>query len=154
ADGRRRHISGCGRGNVDRNCDAARALRGAACARRTRGRPGGGTRRQRQRACRRSAAGDRRRVALGTGPNGLFALRTRELEANAAARERADAMRKIGEDLRGDVNDLVVGAEANALRASASAHDSVETGRLLLLVIAGISIAVPILIVWLFVVRY
>jgi len=93
-------------------------------------------------------------VALGAGPTGLFALRTREQAANAAARERADAMRKIGEELRGGVNDLVLGAESNALRASASAHDSVETGRLWLLVIAGISIAVPILIVWLFVVRY
>jgi signal transduction histidine kinase/DNA-binding response OmpR family regulator len=93
-------------------------------------------------------------LALGTGTSGLFDLRARELQANTAAHERADAMRKIGEELKGDVNDLVVAAESNALRASAFAHESVETGRLWLLAIAGVSIAVPILIVWLFVVRY
>jgi signal transduction histidine kinase/DNA-binding response OmpR family regulator len=93
-------------------------------------------------------------LALGTGASGLFDLRARELQANTAAHERADSMRKIGEELKGDVNDLVVGAESNALRASAFAHESVETGRLWLLAIAGVSIAVPILIVWLFVVRY
>ena len=43
---------------------------------------------------------------------------------------------------------------SNALRAAAFAHDSVQTGRNWLLAIAGTSLLVSILIVWLFVVRY
>ncbi len=93
-------------------------------------------------------------MILGTGNDGLFALRGRELDANNAARARADAIRRIGEDLKGDVNDHVVTAESNALRAAAFAHDKVETGRNWLLAIAGVSLLVSILIVWLFVVRY
>jgi signal transduction histidine kinase/CheY-like chemotaxis protein len=93
-------------------------------------------------------------LALGAGTDGLFALRGRELDANTAARARADAIRRIGEDLKGDVNDHVVNAESNALRATAFAHDSVQTGRTWLLAIAGLSLLVSILIVWLFVVRY
>ena len=43
---------------------------------------------------------------------------------------------------------------SNALRAAAFAHDSVQTSRIWLLAIAGTSLLVSILIVWLFVVRY
>ena len=50
-------------------------------------------------------------MILGSGTDGLFALRGRELDANNAARARADAIRRIGEDLKGDVNDHVVTAE-------------------------------------------
>jgi hypothetical protein len=92
-------------------------------------------------------------MILGSGTDGLFALRGRELDANNAARAQADAIRRIGEDLKGDVNDHVVTAESNALRAAAFAHDSVQTGRNWLLAIAGTSLVVSILIVWLFVAR-
>ncbi|GGC85524.1 hypothetical protein GCM10010994_49270 [Chelatococcus reniformis] len=93
-------------------------------------------------------------LRLGEGQGGLFDLRRAELAAQAAATVRQAAFQAIGRRLSDDVTNLVGAAETEAGEASAATVQGIRASRLWLLVIAGLSLALGILVVWLFVIRY
>ncbi len=90
---------------------------------------------------------------LGIGEGSGFDLLARRLTLAESQQELVVSNRDIAIDLVEEVNGLVTTARASAQAATQASSDAILTGRTLLLVISGISIAGALLIAWLFVGR-
>ena len=90
---------------------------------------------------------------LGIGEGSGFDLLARRLTLLERQQDLAASSNDIAIDLVEEVNGLVTSARAGAQAATQASSDAILTGRTLLLVISGISIAGALLIAWLFVGR-
>ena len=90
---------------------------------------------------------------MGVGEESGFDLLARRLTLAETQQDLIVSNRDIAIDLVEEVNGLVNTARASAQAATQASSDAILTGRILLLVIGGISIAGAILIAWLFVGR-
>ena len=82
-----------------------------------------------------------------------FDLVAQELRLGARQQDLLDNNRGLAVALLSEINELVGTAQASAQEATASSTQAISTGRTLLLVISGISIAGAVLIVWVLVGR-
>jgi methyl-accepting chemotaxis protein len=94
-----------------------------------------------------------RLVAFGSGVDGVFALRTAELRAEAASAALLAESRALAAELGEAVEVLVAEAQAEADGAAGQVGAAIGQGRLLVLAIAGASVLATVLIVWLYVGR-
>ena len=94
-----------------------------------------------------------RLLELGIGEGSGFDLLARRLTLAEKQQDLVVSNRDIAIDLVEEVNGLVNTARASAQAATQASSDAILTGRILLLVIGGISIAGALLIGWLFVGR-
>ena len=94
-----------------------------------------------------------RLLELGIGEESGFDLLARRLTLAEKQQDLVVSNRDIAIDLVEEVNGLVNTARASAQAATQASSDAILTGRILLLVIGGISIAGALLIAWLFVGR-
>ena len=94
-----------------------------------------------------------RLLELGIGEGSGFDLLARRLTLAEKQQDLVVSNRDIAIDLVEEVNGLVNTARAIAQAATQASSDAILTGRILLLVIGGISIAGALLIAWLFVGR-
>jgi signal transduction histidine kinase len=92
-------------------------------------------------------------IALGTGADGLFELRDRELKLLAQLDEIVGANRDLSEELGTEVEHLIAAMQGTIAAAGAKASRSVAFGLILQGVIAAISLAVAVLVAWLLVGR-
>ena len=92
-------------------------------------------------------------LELGTGEESGFDLLARRLTLAEKQQDLVVSNRDIAIDLVEEVNGLVNTARASAQTATQASSDAILTGRILLLVIGGMSIAGALLIAWLFVGR-
>ena len=90
---------------------------------------------------------------MGVGEESGFDLLARRLTLAETQQDLIASNRDIAIDLVEEVNGLVNTARASAQAATQASSDAILTGRILLLVIGGISIAGALLIAWLFVGR-
>ena len=90
---------------------------------------------------------------MGVGEESGFDLLARRLTLAETQQDLIVSNRDIAIDLVEEVNGLVNTARASAQAATKASSDAILTGRILLLVIGGISIAGALLIAWLFVGR-
>ena len=90
---------------------------------------------------------------MGVGEESGFDLLARRLTLVETQQDLIVSNRDIAIDLVEEVNGLVNTARASAQAATKASSDAILTGRILLLVIGGISIAGALLIAWLFVGR-
>jgi signal transduction histidine kinase/CheY-like chemotaxis protein len=93
-------------------------------------------------------------LALGSGENSLFSLRSRELRASLAGREGQASMIAIASDLGEEVNRLVDTAEQDAQRTAQLTTAEISNARAWLVALSIASLAIAALIIWLFVTRY
>ncbi|MCZ6846040.1 MAG: HAMP domain-containing protein, partial [Alphaproteobacteria bacterium] len=92
-------------------------------------------------------------MAFATGENDLFALRRDELKTLAAGRKLVSINRELVGKLQILITQRVESGNAASLAAAAQSDKSIDRGKLLLLAAAGFSIAVAVLVVWLYVGR-
>ena len=90
---------------------------------------------------------------LGVGEDSGFALITRQLELGDRQRELLAQNRVQAAELATGVQELISNAQADADEATAASSDAIGTSRILLLVIAGISVVVGLSIILGFVSR-
>ena len=90
---------------------------------------------------------------MGVGEESGFDLLARRLTLAETQQDLIASNRDIAIDLVEEVNGLVNTARASAQAATQASSNAILTGRILLLVIGGISIAGALLIAWLFVGR-
>jgi len=90
---------------------------------------------------------------LGVGADGGFALVTRQLELRERQRDLLAQNRVQAAELATGVQDLISSAQADADEATAASSDAIGTSRILLLVIAGVSVVVGLSIILGFVSR-
>jgi len=91
--------------------------------------------------------------ALGIGEDSGFALITRQLELGERQRELLAQNRVQAAELAAGVQELISNAQSDADEATAASSDAIGTSRILLLVIAGISVVVGLSIILGFVSR-
>ncbi|MDE0654157.1 MAG: ATP-binding protein [bacterium] len=91
--------------------------------------------------------------ALGVGTDSGFALITRQLELGERQRELLAQNRVQAAELATGVQELISSAQSDADDATAASSDAIGTSRILLLVIAGISVVVGLSIILGFVSR-
>ena len=94
-----------------------------------------------------------RLLELGIGEGSGFDLLARRLTLAEKQQDLVVSNRDVAIDLVGEVNGLVNTARASAQAATQASSAAILTGRILLLVIGGISIVGALLIAWLFVGR-
>ncbi len=90
---------------------------------------------------------------IGNGRDGMFELRATQLEMEKLERSLLVENFDLAGDLLNSIEGLVGGAEAHAADATLAAEQSLDTGRLLLVLINGISILGALLVAWLIVGR-
>ncbi|MFN3347739.1 response regulator [Pseudorhodoplanes sp.] len=93
-------------------------------------------------------------LALGTGANGIFALRTSDLNERAAAESLQAGLEKSAEDMQALVSALVAKAEAAAANTAARTKQALDNTRFRLIGISLLSLVVAVIVVWFFVQRY
>ncbi len=91
---------------------------------------------------------------LGQGADGLFSLRTRELQSTAAARARQNDVQRTADEMGLALNALVTTTERDATQTTALTSSQISTARTWLIILALASLAIAGLIMWLFVHRY
>ena len=94
-----------------------------------------------------------RLVELGTGPDGGFGLRAREIALERRQKNLLARNRDLAIELVAEAEGLVSAARASAEEATHASTDAILTGRNLLLLISAVSIVGAVLIAWLFVGR-
>ena len=94
-----------------------------------------------------------RLVELGTGSDGGFGLRAREIALEQQQRDLLARNRDLAIELLAEADSLVSAASASAEAATRASADAILAGRNLLLLISAISILGAALIAWLFVGR-
>ncbi len=90
---------------------------------------------------------------IGSGRGGMFELRATQLEMEQRERSLLIENFDLAGDLLASIEGLVGGAEAHAADATLAAEEALDTGRLLLVVINGISILGALLVAWVIVGR-
>ncbi len=88
------------------------------------------------------------RLFILGGEQGGFDLRESELRLLQSQEELLQRSREVAADLLENVNSLVSAAEDSVQEATAASEDAILTGRLLLLIISGISIGGGLLIIY------
>jgi signal transduction histidine kinase len=91
---------------------------------------------------------------LGQGADGLFSLRTRELQSTADARARQNEVQSTADEMGLALNALVTTTEREATQTTALTSSQISTARTWLIILAIASLAIAGLIMWLFVHRY
>ena len=94
-----------------------------------------------------------RLVEFGSGPDGSFALRAREIALERRQRDLLADNRDLAIALVAEAEGLINAARISAEKAARASADAIVTGRNLLLLISAISIIGAALIAWLFVGR-
>jgi signal transduction histidine kinase/CheY-like chemotaxis protein len=90
-------------------------------------------------------------VFLGSGDDGLLSIQTKLLPERQAVVDNQTALQTIGVTLRGQVANLSERAEREATDTVALSTHAIQQSRLWLILIAGASLLVAALILWLFV---
>ena len=94
-----------------------------------------------------------RLVALGTGSEGVFGLRGREIALERRQRDLLASNRDLAIELVAEAEGLVDTARFSADAATRTSADAILTGRNLLLLVSAASVVGAVLIAWLFVGR-
>lgn len=92
-------------------------------------------------------------MAFSKGRNDLFALRRDELKTLAAGRDLVEANRRLVNKLQRLINERVVAGNRTSLTSAKASTALIGQGKAWLLAVAGASIVVAILVVWLYVGR-
>ncbi|NIR27863.1 MAG: HAMP domain-containing protein, partial [Gammaproteobacteria bacterium] len=79
-------------------------------------------------------------LAFGEGRESIFALRRRELDRTRSAEALLETSHRLAAGLSDNVAGLVASAESNSDQAGARSEDAIAGGKMLLLVITGVSI--------------
>mgnify|MGYP001271633304 CR=1 FL=1 len=90
---------------------------------------------------------------LGRGKGGVFALRTAELGIDREIAATMAQSRALATNLGGEVNGLVEGAETILENASAASERAIDNGTMALSIITLVSLAIAVLIGWLYINR-
>jgi len=91
--------------------------------------------------------------AFGEGTKSPFALRRAELEASATEQETLDQARRIAGKMSEEAATLVARARDGSAVAVLQVEESIDTSRLILMVVAVASIIIAFLVAWLYVGR-
>jgi two-component system, NtrC family, C4-dicarboxylate transport sensor histidine kinase DctB len=92
-------------------------------------------------------------MAFAEGPNNLFQLRRDELKTLADGHKLVTLNRQMVSKLQSLITQRVEAGNVTSLAAAHQSESSIERGKLLLLTAAGFSLAVAVLVVWLYVGR-
>jgi methyl-accepting chemotaxis protein len=92
-------------------------------------------------------------IGTGIGENSIFARRKAQLSLNQRMNDAITSSYGLADQLVAEVNKLVDVSERTMAEASADADTAIDAGKFLLLLIAAISFATSVLIVWLYVHR-
>ena len=92
-------------------------------------------------------------LAFAAGQNDLFQLRRDELTTLAEGQKLVSTNRQLVNQLQNFISDRVEAGKITSIEAARQSDTSIENGKLLLLAVAGISLIVAVLVVWLYVGR-
>ena len=92
-------------------------------------------------------------LAFAAGQSDLFQLRRDELTTLAEGQKLVASNRQLVNQLQNFISERVEAGKITSLEAARQSDLSIENGKLLLLIVAGISLIVAVLVVWLYVGR-
>ncbi|MXY39667.1 MAG: HAMP domain-containing protein [Rhodospirillaceae bacterium] len=95
-----------------------------------------------------------RLIALGEGPDNVFALRAGELAVDSRQRNLLERNRSLAVELVAGAEGLVRAARANVQQATLASAEAILTGRNLLLLISAASVVGAALLSWIYVGRF
>ena len=91
--------------------------------------------------------------ALGLNESGIYNLVLQSLQISEAQRGLLESNRELSIELLAEVDGLVISSQEGTVTATAASTQAIRTGRILLVVITGLSIVGALLVIWLFIGR-